>query len=710
MLPNSTNLPLYGLASKQAFKTIASRRSDSVQHKDDISGHGIDNISPDLEPETFKDDNLESTSSLPWYLQLDTPQHVTPPLSERQQLPELPPNPPRLLQPILEHMSIDLGLDDLALFDLRKLDPPTALGANLLMIIGTSRSERHLHVSADRFCRWLRNTHKLSPYADGLLGRGELKTKLRRKARRAKLLSSVGSSERGSVDDGLRTGWVCVNLGTIEDGDDAVESITLPEGFVGFGGQVKGTRLVIQMLTEEKREELDLEQLWGGALARYERKQARNSKIVEESEDDQEVGQISLGSDTQLPGKSFPVLSNHRTSLISGNHQRKTYHSNAKYCASDVSDKKDADYSRPNFPVVKREFQAKLESDSGSLGLDTQLPTEEDAEYEQGNEAKYQANSASEPKVLIAKGLEEHIDYLKNLPREDALKALGTGFKDFSSTQFLVSFFESFPLFPTSFDWGSRWALICYAIDIGHQNYTNQHLMMLFDEIRASGIKVPNHIYDKVLEVLLSRENCLPNDIFPYLRKVDEALQIIEEMAICSSPNLKKSRLIDLYCTLANIPVHELDPDSQIRLRQDAVPRLRYVLDRYGIDLVDLKTNLQLLESFADNNNWSGFWDHWRGFARRMQPKSKELYYLMFERLARTKRQIDCIDALRTWLPEIADEEPPVEFDEIAKPVMECLRVAEPDIERDSRNIQKQNNEWVKLWKRCNHTFLIDRM
>ncbi|KAK8219310.1 ATPase synthesis protein 25 mitochondrial [Zalaria obscura] len=74
-------------------------------------------------------------NAVPWYLQVDSP---TPqqdhPLSARQQLPELPPSPPPLLQPILEHVSVELGLDDLSLLDLRALDPPPALGANLIMI------------------------------------------------------------------------------------------------------------------------------------------------------------------------------------------------------------------------------------------------------------------------------------------------------------------------------------------------------------------------------------------------------------------------------------------------------------------------------------------------------------------------------------------------------------------------------------------------
>lgn len=702
ILPSSTSLPIRGFASKRAFITIASRRSDSIQQKDDLSGLTVDEASLESQPETFKDENPESTSSLPWYLQVNSPQQVASLLSERQRLPELPPNPPPLLQPIFEHMSIDLGLDDLSLFDLRKIDPPTAFGANLLMIIGTSRSERHLHVSADRFCRWLRHTHKLSPYADGLLGRGELKIKLRRKARRAKLLSSVGSSERGTVDDGLRTGWVCVNLGTIEDEDNSAEAFTLPEGFVGFGGRVKGTKVVVQMLTKEKRAELDLENLWGGALARYERKQARNSKLAEEPEFDQEVGQISVDSDAQLSSKSISMPPNHQISLISRDQQRRSFHSNAGYCASDANYQNDANYSNVDSAIARPGSQMVLKFNSESSSMKAQLSTWRGIRRELRKEAKRSPNRTSESNVFKARWLEAHIDYLQNLPREDALKALGKGFKDFSSTYFLASFFRSFPLFPSSSDWGYRWDLVCYAIDIGHRRYRKENLMLLFNQIRASGAEVPNRVYTEVLKILLSHEDCLPSAAFPTLRKIDEVLQIIQEMAICGT-QVPNQSLIDLYVTLAK--VHTSTSTSELhdqpQLRPNALQRLRYIMDENGIEITDCKFNLQLLESLADNNSWSGFWAHWRGFAARMQPKSKELYSLMFERLARTKRQADCMAALRDWVPEMAKENPPVEMGEVAKAVMKCLRVAEPDVERDSQDTTKQWSEWVRLWRRC---------
>jgi hypothetical protein len=188
---------------------------------------------------------------------------------------------------VLEHLSIQIGLDNLVLLDLRNIDPPPALGANLLMIIGTARSVKHLNVSADRFCRWARKEYKLRPYADGLLGRNELKLKLRRKARRMKLARSVGNTvAMQNPDDGITTGWICVNMGPVddavmplddgerdaaqsdpsedlvEDEEDEEEYKNPEDDYVGFGSRTNSPRIVVQIFTEEKRLEMDLEGLW----------------------------------------------------------------------------------------------------------------------------------------------------------------------------------------------------------------------------------------------------------------------------------------------------------------------------------------------------------------------------------------------------------------------------------------------------------------
>ena len=270
----------------------------------------------------------EPQTSIPWYLQVEEPAPPTTnfsPLLSRQEIPPLPENPPAILSPVLEYLSTQVGLDDLVLLDLRHLDPPPALGSNLIMIIGTARSVKHLNVSADRLCRWVRREYQLRPFADGLLGRNELKLKLRRKARRLKLAQSVGNTkmEQESVDDGITTGWICVNMGVVDvdipeahDQQDSVKTTidqrqaenevgedeeeyqnpVEEDTYVGFGSQVNAPRIVVQMFTEEKRVDMDLEGLWATWNTRHALQAARADAAFKTSvvEDDAEFESTSF--------------------------------------------------------------------------------------------------------------------------------------------------------------------------------------------------------------------------------------------------------------------------------------------------------------------------------------------------------------------------------------------------------------------------------
>lgn len=247
---------------------------DGGKHRDQHPTEEVDTFSSESSATESKSEHV------PWYLQNQPAvQQDNHPLAHRQKLPELPIAPPAILQPLLEYVSKDLGIDDISMLDLRALDPPPALGSNLIMIIGTARSEKHLHVSADRCCRWLRSDHNMRPFADGLLGRNEMKLKLRRKAKRSRLLSAVGAKDTGNgeADDGIRTGWVCVNLGRVPDGElpEDVEKVQRAEGFVGFGSRSQGANIVVQLMTEEKRGDVDLEKLWTGILKRAEKSKGK---------------------------------------------------------------------------------------------------------------------------------------------------------------------------------------------------------------------------------------------------------------------------------------------------------------------------------------------------------------------------------------------------------------------------------------------------
>jgi ribosomal silencing factor RsfS len=272
--------PFSSPTSKLYPRKLQSWRKNVQEPAPEFDVHGDNEV---ILPEPSK----ELLSSVPWYLQtakLEKPLDLSSPAGERQRIPDLPPYPPPLLPEFLEHISVDLGLDDLTIFDLRELDPPPAIGANSIMVIGTARSEKHLHVSADRFCRWLRSSHKLRPHAAGLLGRNELKLKLRRKARRSKLMANVGADETASnLDDGIRTGWICVTVGSLKPNLDAPKP-KAKHDFIGFGERLDEVNLVIQMFTEEKRTDMDLEGLWERVLRRHEKAQNEDLIVQQDSQ------------------------------------------------------------------------------------------------------------------------------------------------------------------------------------------------------------------------------------------------------------------------------------------------------------------------------------------------------------------------------------------------------------------------------------------
>ena len=642
--------------------------------------------------------NAEPSSPVPWYLQIDAPQRPLKPLSERQRLPELPTDPPPLLQPMLEYISVDLGLDDLSILDLRRLDPPPALGTNLLMVFGTARSERHLHVSADRFCRWLRTNHKVSPYADGLLGRGELKLKMRRKARRARLLSSVGASESSNVDDGLRTGWVCVNLGTIEDGVPTVEEVLEPEGFVGFGGHVSGAKVVIQMLTEEKREELDLEHLWGSVLARQERKEARR-KSEDESisgQESQQRGIASLGRKTQNEEQEFlqQGVSRNSSSLKDHKSDSSSYSSTSPTKPSSFHYHQVRGYhSHPNSYTSETDNEENIEC----VGMYSPA-------YQYQLESKIQ--DFDDTAKLIS--LRTLLIYLESLPRAEAFEKLGTGIEDYSTTSFLQSFYQNYPTFPDIRFWECRLSLMCYALKLRHRGYFKSDLWRLYGEMKACMDDIPSNIFVMVFKTLLKMTGGNKRRKGLSQTSIENAVHVLDDMHFCGHDIMVEDIRLELTVTIIlttryfnrrkvpNVP--RFNPDASSRLKEV------FNLHTFGSsgDFVKVDSHIRILRAYADAKKWGEFWKHWHGIAGSMQRRPKELYLLMFHCIAETRQQAKCARTLRDWIPQMRREEPPVELDaDLATVVMECMQVAEPEIAIEVSEGQNESGEWVRLWRRC---------
>ncbi|KAI8715274.1 ATPase synthesis protein 25, mitochondrial [Fusarium sp. LHS14.1] len=265
----------------------------TIEPKDERVAEAL--VTPSNAPETK--DTAES-DDVPWFLEVEPPRH--PESQHKVELPKIPEDAPEVIGPMIKYIFEDMGLDDISLLDLRDLDPPAALGPNLIMLFGTARSERHLHISSGRFVRWLRKNHSIAARADGLIGPGELRTKLRRLRKKAKLLGTNTAIIPGG-DNGISTGWVCVHFSSSGDNINEAASFDDSGRFSGFGAPQTGTTVVVQCMTEARRGELDLETLWQAILKKnlQENKKARGEKFA----DAEELNKV-LASKIQLPSSA----------------------------------------------------------------------------------------------------------------------------------------------------------------------------------------------------------------------------------------------------------------------------------------------------------------------------------------------------------------------------------------------------------------------
>ncbi|TGO68140.1 hypothetical protein BOTNAR_0029g00080 [Botryotinia narcissicola] len=646
-----------------------------------------------------------SISAVPWYLQVEAPQKTPQTLSERQRIPDLPELPPPILKPMLQEISVDLGLDNLTILDLRKLDPPPALGANLIMLIGTARSEKHLHVSADRLCRWLRSTYKLRPSADGLLGRNELKLKLRRKSRRAKLLGSVGDE---SGDDGIRTGWVCVDIGVVESPDIHENATPEGDGFVGFGRRTDGVRIVVQMLTEEKREEIDLEKLWGGIL----RRSGQSDVEVEEVVEDAEVGEATSASTSQpLQHAAAPTVKPRGFQIP----QTRQFHTSVERKSDNPRGQHpDGILSSPqqDGPIENKrltELQQSVLSDF-SLG-----------EFERAKNSvlEYCANNVE---LDWQSFLLHHLRmYLENVSEEKAMLDLGKGYTP-GDTSFLKCFKDAVagvgdPHHSAPFRWDYVFWLFHYARDIGHPWFHTLNLISLFrrfERKKNDDSDISDEYYHRIIRTILepvhgpSDTNSAPSRLNARL-----ALKVIQTMYRRGHKIFTEEMFVTLQEATERIPDLEIttvQPEATVndsfgipaKAMSPIQRRIHTLMMNLESPPFSDESRMRLMQLYARNEQWVAFWDIWRLPLRQSKSQSADMYAYVFQRVAETGHQKLCIKALHTWIEDLDREEPSVKLEgDVSEAVKACLMVAEKGIEQEAIANPEKTGQWHSLWRRC---------
>ncbi|KAI1760853.1 hypothetical protein GGR53DRAFT_469908 [Hypoxylon sp. FL1150] len=593
----------------------------------------------------------DSTSTdVPWYLQVEPPRHVA--SIEPPPLPEVPSGSPAIVGSLLEYVSEELGLDELSLLDLREIDPPAALGPNLFMLFGTARSERHLNVSAGRLVRWLRAKHRVYANADGLLGPNERKLKLRRKAKRAKLLGSTEEND----DDGIKTGWVCVNLGTIGRGNEESAVIAEDGRVAGFGVAQEGSTVVVQIMTELRRAEMGLEALW---------KRALGQSISEAPESE------TAKSETLHPLEKA-ILSNSRPPVISRDghfndtSRRTPFEQTRSYSTRQVAIQ---DTSQPN-PVFDSDSKKSLEQ---ALKFDV---------HRKRSLLKLLRARLDTPSPFSFDALNQHEDANPFL-RLSRLACQGL---------------------PPDETWGFRLNILTKLDEFKNINKTEafDDVPSLFEEMNLCGIEITRQ---QCLQLLA----CIYNSNMGELTEQSQlALQLLRTMQQRGQPVISNDIIVAIIEGAARTD-DRLGSEEQSGL----VRRLESLSLQAELPCMEEPLLMKLMEAYHKLRNWEGLWNVWRMPPRYLRPRSAAMYIHMYELAAATRSPAICTMTIRRCFQEMLAENPLVlPTGAVRTAVLECIRVADPHAEQvaqslstgagDTGRSRRTKGEFVKLVRAIN--------
>ncbi|KAI1823882.1 hypothetical protein F4861DRAFT_301156 [Xylaria intraflava] len=569
------------------------------------------------------------STGVPWYLQVEPPTHVA--AMEPQPLPDIPPESPPLIGSLLKYASEEIGLDDLSLLDLRKLDPPPALGPNLFMLFGTARSERHLNVSAGRLVRWLRAKHRVHADADGLLGPNERKTKLRRKARRAKLLGTTGTDD---ADDGIRTGWICVNLGTIDR--NGPESAVIGEDgrFSGFGVSQTGSTIIFQIMVESRRAELGLEKMWTEAL---ERSLPPSPKSYTAHED---------GSSTR--GKSEDHMDEVERAILSDIHR-----------PPNVSGGRKGHFSGVGLASNQARFYSTGKLLKASATVIDPLNTPSPAEL-----AHLLTYDPSQKKRLLDMLREQ----LNEMDAPAARAALGRHNDGSPSTSFLELMGLAMHTLSPAWTWGYRLAVQHKAIMSGVPGTIQSlnDLRLLVEELRIYGIQATRDQYLQLVSSLFSLKEIESNIL------LELAFDVLSTMHQRNQPVMAS----DLIVTIIEAVSVGIGNKAWVR---GLITRLEKLLFLPKSWCMDEPLLIRLMAVHANQSRWSRVWNIWGVPPRYLLPRSAAMYSHIFELAAASGSTRMCAFVLRRCLQEMYHEQPPVHLvGEVRQAVLKCVHVADP--------------------------------
>lgn len=496
------------------------------------------------------------------------------------------------------------------------------------------------------------------------------------------MLGAAGASETPNADDGITTGWVCVNVGSVENGKDAPQQEQRKD-FVGFGARSGQAKIVVQMLTEEKRSEVDLEGLWQGMLEREHRKMEGERRAWAKLDQQVDSNEDGRNDKHQSLKHSFPpaVATSYPAQQV-----RRFHSSTSRHRADDVR------------------------------STTIEEPDEDELEpYLLPDELQPQTGPLSDTAAAVT--LQTHVDYLRKLKPSIAISMLGNGAHDQDSTSFLRTFHAAMPAFAESRHHTSLIDLHCHALKIGAPGYDRRHLLDVFNRVQESGFAVSESTFHQGLEAILLSPHVLDpafvgrdaafNGRSALQRSLGISFELLEQMEANGFEPRSEEILLLILDGISNPrfldPPNTPEEDRMYLASHDLAKFLhqyrRAILHQPSFTgapstsplsspihgaisprtLITIHT--ALLRIALEHTLPNEIWASWRAVPRLLLPRPPEMYGMMFNGIADAGNQKVAIMVLETCVPEMVREEPQVKMEgEVAKGVVRLLKVARVDV------------------------------
>ncbi|GAV55486.1 hypothetical protein ZYGR_0AV01170 [Zygosaccharomyces rouxii] len=207
-------------------------------------------------PIRYQEKTNNSTTSIPWYLKVGDRERALRQSIFKVQKIEYPSSSPEFLRHISQYLRDKLGLTDILIFDLRKGDFETAAAKiSDFMVIATARSPKHCQTSFDKLNSLIKQEYESVAYVEGQFNAREEKKRQRRLARKPKLSSN-------STSNAPTESWFLIDC--------------------------KVDKIFVNILTENRRQEINLEELYAPEheKSKYERKEPSAEGREAPQEDD----------------------------------------------------------------------------------------------------------------------------------------------------------------------------------------------------------------------------------------------------------------------------------------------------------------------------------------------------------------------------------------------------------------------------------------